>query len=200
MDSAPLLIALLLLAYLLGSISSAILVCRLYRLPDPRLQGSLNPGATNVYRIGGRVPALLTLLGDGLKGVIPVLMTKALGAGPTLQALVASAAILGHMLPLFFRFQGGKGVATCLGAGLVMAWPTTIALTLLWVALVAAFRISSIASLSIALLAAPIAYWLNPADWPGFLLMGGLIFIRHRKNLVNLLQGRERSVSRLNGE
>ncbi len=86
MDSAPLLIALLLLAYLLGSISSAILVCRLYRLPDPRLQGSLNPGATNVYRIGGRVPALLTLLGDGLKGVIPVLMTKALGAGPTLQA------------------------------------------------------------------------------------------------------------------
>jgi len=206
MDSAPLLLFLLILAflltlaYLLGSISSAILVCRLYRLPDPRLQGSHNPGATNVYRIGGTLPALLTLLGDSLKGVLPVLAAKALAASPTMQALVAGAAILGHMLPLFFRFQGGKGVATCLGAGLVMAWPTTVALTVLWVLLVAVFRISSIASLGIALLAAPLAYLIDPAYWPGFLLLGGLILARHRENVVNLLQGRERTVSRLKGE
>ena len=108
-------VALVIAAYLLGSISSAIVVCRLMRLPDPRTQGSNNPGATNVLRIGGKKPAAITLVGDSLKGLIPMLLGHALGVGPLALAAIGLAAFLGHLYPLFFGFQGGKGVATALG-------------------------------------------------------------------------------------
>lgn len=198
-DINGMLIPVLLLAYGLGSISSAILICWLFRLPDPRREGSHNPGATNVYRLGGAVPALLTLLGDALKGVLAVACARALQFSPWEQGLVAVAAILGHMLPIFFRLQGGKGVATCLGAGMVLAWQTTLALTLIWIALAALFRISSVASLLTALLAAPLAYYLNPAYWMAFLVIGAMILIRHHRNIVNLARGQERRLRRLNG-
>src|SRR5690606_38552561 len=108
MDTIWTLLAVLILAYLLGSVSSAILVCRLFRLPDPRDRGSHNPGATNVYRLGGAFPALLTLLGDSLKGVIAVAIARALEFSPLEQGFTAMGAILGHMLPIFFRLRGGK--------------------------------------------------------------------------------------------
>ena len=102
-------------AYLLGSISAAIIVCRLMGLPDPRSEGSRNPGATNVARIGGKKAAALTLIGDMLKGLLPVLVAHALGAGAVILAGTALAAFLGHLYPVFFGFQGGKGVATAGG-------------------------------------------------------------------------------------
>jgi len=191
MDSIGFIIPVLLLAYLLGSVSCAILVCDLFRLPDPRQQGSLNPGATNVYRIGGVWPALLTLLGDSLKGVLAVAIARLLDLSPTGQGLVAIAAILGHMFPIFFKLQGGKGVATCLGAGLVLAWPTTLALTALWILVMALFRIASLASLCASLAAAPVALFLNPEHWRAFLVVAVLILLRHHRNILALVRGQE---------
>ena len=103
-------------AYLLGSISSAILICRVFALPDPRERGSGNPGATNVYRLGGRIPALLVLICDILKGTLPVYGSYFLGIEPIYLGLIGVAACLGHMFPLFFQFKGGKAVATAFGA------------------------------------------------------------------------------------
>ena len=107
--------AVVLISYLAGSIASAIVVCRTLGLPDPRGEGSGNPGATNVLRIAGRGPAALTLAGDVLKGVAPVLLAKGLSLSPPVVALCALAAFLGHLYPLYFRFRGGKGMATALG-------------------------------------------------------------------------------------
>jgi len=109
------LVPLCIAGYLMGSISSAILVCRLFGYPDPRTEGSNNPGATNVLRIGGKPAAALTLLGDVLKGVIPVILARSLDMGPFVAALVGTSAFLGHLYPVFFHFQGGKGVATAFG-------------------------------------------------------------------------------------
>ena len=112
-----------LIAYLVGSISSAIIVCKMMGLPDPRSQGSRNPGATNVLRIGGKKAAAITLLGDMLKGYLPVLAAKLLGLDPLTIALVMFAAFIGHLYPLYFRFEGGKGVATLIGCLLALNWP-----------------------------------------------------------------------------
>ena len=119
-------IALVIGAYVLGSISSAILVCRLMRLPDPRTLGSNNPGATNVLRIGGakaKTAAAITLFGDSAKGLLPMLVAHALDVGPWTLAAVGLAAFIGHLYPVFFGFRGGKGVATALGVQFGLAWP-----------------------------------------------------------------------------
>src|SRR5258708_38140208 len=110
------------ISYLIGSISSAIIVCKIMRLPDPRTQGSHNPGATNVLRIGGKKAAVITLFGDLLKGVIPVLAAKCLNFDALTLSLIAFAAFIGHIFPIFFRFEGGKGVATALGCLLALNW------------------------------------------------------------------------------
>ena len=111
------------LAYLLGSVSTAIVVCRLMGLPDPRTEGSNNPGATNVLRIGGKKAAALTLAGDSLKGVIPMLACHLLGVSVLAFALAGLAVFLGHLYPVFFGFKGGKGVATALGVQFGLYWP-----------------------------------------------------------------------------
>ncbi|MGY0583394.1 MAG: glycerol-3-phosphate 1-O-acyltransferase PlsY, partial [Paraglaciecola chathamensis] len=109
-------------AYLLGSISSAVLICRMFALPDPRKAGSNNPGATNVLRIGGRLPAALVFIFDVLKGTIPVYVGYFLGLSPIALGLVGLAACLGHIFPLYFYFKGGKGVASAIGAMLPLGW------------------------------------------------------------------------------
>ena len=109
--------------YMFGSISTAIIVCRLMGLPDPRTEGSKNPGATNVARLGGKKAAALTLAGDMLKGLIPVLIAQYLQMSPVILAATALAAFLGHLYPVFFGFQGGKGVATALGVIYGLYWP-----------------------------------------------------------------------------
>src|SRR3989338_7743397 len=105
----------LIIAYLVGSLSSAIIVCKVFNLPDPRTKGSNNPGATNVLRIGGKFPAFCTLFGDALKGFIPVFLADLFIGNPFALGLIALAALFGHIYPIFFRFEGGKGVATTLG-------------------------------------------------------------------------------------
>jgi len=179
--------------YLLGSLSSAIITCRLLGLPDPRNQGSCNPGATNVLRIGGKKAAAITLIGDMLKGLIPVLVAKLLGADLGIQAAVAVAAFLGHLYPVFFGFQGGKGVATALGVLLGIHWPVGLLTIATWLVIAKVFKISSLAAL-LAILVTPLyIWWLIPNEslMIAMLFMGALLFWRHRSNIKGLLAGTE---------
>jgi len=180
-------------AYLLGSVSSAILVCRLMGLPDPRTQGSHNPGATNVLRIGGRKAAAITLLGDSLKGFLPVLAYHFLDVTPLVFALTAMAAFLGHLYPLFFGFKGGKGVATALGTQFGLHWMIGGIVALVWLFIAKVMKISSLAAL-LSMALAPLVVWLV---WPAPELvimqavMSVILVWRHRSNIRKLLSGTE---------
>jgi acyl phosphate:glycerol-3-phosphate acyltransferase len=183
----------ILTAYLLGSLSSAILVCRLMGLPDPRTQGSNNPGATNVLRIGGKKAAAITLLGDSLKGFLPVLAADLYGLAPLSLAGVALAAFLGHLYPLFFGFKGGKGVATALGIQFGLGWMIGAAVGGIWLLMAKVVKISSLSAL-VSMALAPLIVWLlRPA--PELVAMQAavtlILFWRHRQNIRNLLTGRE---------
>jgi acyl phosphate:glycerol-3-phosphate acyltransferase len=186
-------VALVVFAYLLGSISSAVVVCRLMGLPDPRTQGSNNPGATNVLRIGGKKAAAVTLLGDSLKGLIPMVLGYLFGAGPVVLAAVGLAAFLGHLYPVFFGFQGGKGVATALGVQFGLWWPIGLAVAAIWLFIAKVLKVSSLSAL-VSMALAPIIVWLL---WPDPVLVAMqsvvsvLLFWRHRSNIRNLLSGRE---------
>lgn len=179
--------------YLLGSISAAIVVCWLLRLPDPRSQGSGNPGATNVLRIGGKRAAAATLLGDLAKGLVPVVAANVAGLSSTALALVALAAFLGHLFPLFFGFRGGKGVATAFGVLLGLAPLAALAALGTWIAVAAVFRISSLAALTACVLS-PLYLWGlgAPAIYVfTFVLVAALLLWRHRSNIERLLAGTE---------
>jgi len=186
-------------SYLLGSVSSAIIVCRLMGLPDPRTQGSNNPGATNVLRIGGKKAAAITLIGDSLKGLIPMLAGHLLSAGPTVLAATGLAAFLGHLYPVFFGFRGGKGVATALGVQLGLYWPIGVAVAGIWLFVAKVLKISSLSAL-ISMALAPVMVWLF---WPEPVLVGtqvlisAILFWRHRSNIRNLISGTE---DRINDE
>jgi len=183
-------------AYLFGSISSAIIVCRLMGLPDPRTQGSGNPGATNVLRLGGKKAAALTLLGDTLKGFFPVLAANLLGVTPLILAATGLAAFLGHLYPLFFGFKGGKGVATALGVQFALGWQIGGSVALIWLFMAKVLKISSLAALTCMALA-PLVVWYF---WPATelvimqLLVSLLLFWRHRSNIRKLLEGSEEQI------
>ena len=180
-------------AYLLGSVSSAILVCRALGLSDPRSGGSGNPGATNVLRLHGKFPAAITLAGDVLKGLLPVGAVALLGGAPVVLAATAVAAVLGHLYPVFFGFRGGKGVATYIGVLFGMHWPLGLAHVGTWLLV---SRISGYSSLA-ALAAAPapfIASLLLAEPLPVRIacgILGLLVLVRHRSNIERLLSGSE---------
>lgn len=184
---------LILLAYLLGSVSSAMVVARLYGLPDPRTSGSGNPGATNILRLGSKQAAAVTLLGDLLKGLLPVLIARALSQDPLLLALVALAAFVGHLYPVFFSFRGGKGVATALGVYIGLAPWIGVLLIGTWIAVALLFRYSSLAALAAAVLSPVYVWWLLPGM--PYLVMSiviaALLLWRHRSNIKRLLRGEE---------
>jgi len=186
------------LAYFMGSLSSAVIVSRLFRLPDPREQGSKNPGATNVLRLGGKKAAAITLLGDAAKGLIPVLLAKALGADVLVTALVGLAAFFGHLYPVFFQFKGGKGVATALGVLSGFSWTVGLAALSTWLATAFVSRISSLAAL-VASGLAPLYIWLLTGSevLTGVSIVMVLFLIwRHRGNIERLLQGQEARIGR----
>jgi len=187
-------------AYLLGSLSFAVIVSRLFGLDDPRSYGSGNPGATNVLRSGSRAAAALTLLGDAAKGAVAVWLVRKVGAPFGIDevgvALAALAAFAGHLYPLFFGFQGGKGVATFLGALLALDAGAGAIACATWLGVAAVFRYSSLASLCAAL-AAPAALWWLVDDRTSVTIVAAmslLLIMRHRQNITNLLGGRERRI------
>jgi glycerol-3-phosphate acyltransferase PlsY len=183
--------------YLVGSISTAIIVCRVMGLPDPRTEGSRNPGATNVARMGGKRAAAFTLFGDMLKGLLPVLLAHALHADVSILAGTALAAFLGHLYPVFFGFKGGKGVATALGVTFGLYWPVGLLTAGTWLLMAVLFRYSSLAALT-ACLAIPAGFawlWPEPVLVASMSLMTALLYWRHRSNIANLLSGREGKIS-----
>jgi glycerol-3-phosphate acyltransferase PlsY len=184
-------------AYLLGSISSAIIVCRVMGLPDPRSQGSNNPGATNVLRIGGKKAAAITLLGDSLKGLLPMVAAHLLGATALVLAFTGMAAFLGHLYPIFFKFRGGKGVATALGVQFGLHWGIGLVVASIWLFIAKVVNISSLSAL-VSMALAPLIIWFI---WPETelvvmqIVMSSILFWRHRSNIQNLLQGAEGTIS-----
>ena len=189
-------IVLIFLAYLLGSISTAILVCKLLGLSDPRTGGSGNPGTTNVMRLHGKTAAFLTLTGDVFKGIIPVLLAKVIVGSEFIIALSGFAAFLGHIFPIYFKFKGGKGVATLIGILLATHWLLGLAYVITWILTAAIFRYSSLAAL-IATLSIPFyTYFLeqNFQYTVSFSMIAVILFWRHKSNIYNLLNNKERKI------
>ena len=183
------------LAYLIGSVSFAVLVSRAFDLPDPRSYGSGNPGATNVLRTGRKAAAIVTLLGDAAKGAVAVLLARNLGADPLVAAaLAAFAVVLGHVFPLYHRFAGGKGVSTSAGVLLTLNVWLGVGAIATWLIIAAFFRISSLAAL-VAATAAPVftamLYSLTHPYFFAVLAVSGLLGLRHRSNIAKLLAGTE---------
>ena len=187
-------------AYLIGSISFAVVVSRAFGLPDPHEYGSKNPGATNVLRTGNKLAALLTMLGDGLKGFVAVFAAIQLaplaGAADWTVAAAALAAFVGHVYPVFHRFAGGKGVATAAGIVFALHWPLGLVLTVIWVTMAFGFKISSLAALTTAvLLPLGMLYTMGPGAYAwASVVIALLLFWRHRVNIRQLLSGRERPI------
>jgi glycerol-3-phosphate acyltransferase PlsY len=179
----------------MGSLSSAIILCKLMGLPDPRTQGSGNPGATNVLRVGGKRAAIITLAGDMIKGVLPVLAGHAMGASLNVLAAIGFAAFLGHLYPVFFGFRGGKGVATAIGVLIATTWQVGLATIVTWMTMAYLFRISSLSALT-AFALTPLYTWIlipgQPVYFGMVCIMTTLLLWRHRSNIRKLLQGTEK--------
>ncbi len=185
-------------AYLVGSISSAIIVCNIMGIADPRTLGSNNPGATNVLRIGGKKAAAITLLGDALKGIIPMLACHALGTSDLIFALTGLAAFLGHLYPVFFDFKGGKGVATAMGVQFGLSWMLGASVAGIWLFMAKVLNISSLAAL-VSMSLAPLfvwIYWSAPELITMQSVMSLLLIWRHRSNIHNLRKGEEDKISK----
>jgi glycerol-3-phosphate acyltransferase PlsY len=186
------------IAYLVGSLSFAVIVSRMFGLPDPRDYGSGNPGATNVLRTGKNLAAALTFLGDAGKGWLAVIMARYVAAdyGVDMQgiALVGFAAFLGHLYPVFFRFKGGKGAATALGILFALNLWLGLATTVSWLLIVLFFRIVSLASIIAAVFAPLYTGWLFGTSsplLPGVLALSVFLVYRHKENIQRLLAGTE---------
>ncbi|NKW90696.1 glycerol-3-phosphate 1-O-acyltransferase PlsY [Alteromonadaceae bacterium A_SAG4] len=181
-------------AYLFGSLSSAVVISQLFGLPDPRTAGSKNPGATNVYRLGGRIPALLVLVMDILKGTIPVYGSYFLGIEPILLGVIAIFACLGHIFPLYFGFKGGKAVATAFGAMLPIGLDLAGLLILSWVAVVFFTGYSSLGALIAVSLAPLFTFLIKPLYTVPVAMLSLLIILRHKDNITRLLAGNESKI------
>jgi len=185
--------AIIVAAYVCGSFASAIIVCRSMGLPDPRSGGSGNPGATNVLRIGGKFPAAMTLAGDVAKGIVPVAAARALDCPAPIIIGAGLAAFIGHLFPIFFRFQGGKGVATAFGMVLMLDWVIFLGMGVTWLAVAAAFRYSSLASLCAGVAAPVTAVLIDAPGWYvfGLVIVAVLLLWRHKGNIERLRVGNE---------
>jgi len=185
-------ITLILCAYLLGSISFAVLLSQHYGTDDPRQQGSGNPGASNMLRVAGKRLALLTFLGDLGKGLLPILLANWLGLNLQEQAWVGFAAVVGHQYPVFYKFKGGKGVSTTAGMLLGVYPPAALLAVSVWLLTFYLSRTSSLAALSALPLTLPLLAWQQPHALLPASMLTLLLVWRHRSNLKDLLAGTER--------
>lgn len=183
-------------AYLVGSLSSAIMLTRLLTKKDIRSEGSGNPGATNVYRVAGKKAAALVFLLDALKGAVPVYTGFLLGLEPLFLSLIAISTCLGHIFPIFYHFKGGKGVATAIGAIFPINWWLTLCLLSTWVIVFAVFRISSLAAIISLLLAPLYTYVFKPEFTEAVAMLCLIILLRHKSNIMRLLRKQEHSFNK----
>lgn len=182
--------------YLVGSVSAAIITCKLMGLEDPRSVGSNNPGATNVLRHGGKKAAIITLIGDMLKGLVPVIVVKMIEPAAGAIALTGLGAFLGHVFPVYYGFKGGKGVATFYGVLLGFSWMAGIAALLIWLLTAFVSKISSLSAL-VSALSAPLVLWYSSHSPELTVILGlmtALLFWRHRSNVSNIIDGKEHKI------
>jgi glycerol-3-phosphate acyltransferase PlsY len=186
-------ISLLLFAYLLGSLSSAIILSKIMGFTDPRAEGSKNPGATNVLRIAGKKAAFFTLVGDCLKGLIPVLIATAVSEDRFFIALAGFLAFVGHCYPVFFGFSGGKGVATAIAVNVGFNWVAGLAVIAIWLLIARVFRISSLAAIISFAILPFLIYWQETSVniTLVFTIMSLILIWRHKSNIQRLIQGQE---------
>ena len=185
-------------AYLIGSFSTAIITCKIMGIEDPRQTGSNNPGATNVLRHGGKKAAIITLIGDMLKGLIPILLAIQLQADTLTIALVALCALLGHVFPMYYGFKGGKGVATFYGVILGINWQVGLIALAIWLVIAALLKISSLSAL-ISIFSTSFILWFFSHSvelTSAVALMSLLVFWRHKSNIKSLLQGNESKIGK----
>jgi acyl phosphate:glycerol-3-phosphate acyltransferase len=190
-------VCMIIFAYLCGSLCSAIIVAKIFDLPDPRSEGSKNPGATNVLRLSGKKYAAIVMAGDVLKGFLPVILAKLFSINDYTLAVMCLAAVLGHMFPIFFRFKGGKGVATALGAIFALQFVLGVLVALTWLAVLRATRYSSLASMTSMLLMPLYSFYtiesilfVTPLS-----LITMFILYKHRDNILRLSDGTESKVN-----
>lgn len=184
------------LAYLIGSFSTAIITCKIMGIEDPRKTGSHNPGATNVLRHGGKKAAIITLLGDMLKGLIPVLVVSQLQTDTLIIALVGLFALLGHIFPIYYGFKGGKGVATYYGVILGMNLLVGLIASAIWLGMAVIVKISSFSAL-VSIFFTPFILWYFSQSvelTSAAAFMSILVFWRHKRNIKSLLQGSEEKI------
>ena len=184
------------IAYLIGSISNSILIAKWFQLPDPRKLGSGNPGATNMLRTGNKKAAALTLIGDLLKGLLPIIIARWFHLSLDTLCIMGLAAIIGHMYPIYYKFRGGKGVATTLGVLIGVNWPLAIIWIIAWLATAIITRYSSLAALIATIILPFAAYYMELALSIIFLLFSIIVLIvwRHRPNIKKLIQGQENKI------
>ncbi len=188
-------LSLLVIAYLVGSLSFALIAAKIFKFADPRTAGSKNPGATNVLRLSGKSAAVFVIIGDVAKGVLPVLLAKYLHVPLFFQGLIALAAILGHIFPVYYLFKGGKGVATTLGVLFALNVPLGFAASLTWLLVAFIFRYSSLASIVMVLSLPAYAYMLKLIPLlPALFFMTAIILICHRGNIKRLVLGEETKI------
>tara|TARA_B100001094_G_scaffold333376_1_gene411222 strand:+ start:3729 stop:4322 length:594 start_codon:yes stop_codon:yes gene_type:complete len=178
----------LIIAYLLGSISSAMTLCHILQLPDPRTQGSHNPGATNILRLHGALYASIVLVFDALKGGIPVYISYRLGISPFWLGLIAVSACIGHIFPLFFKFKGGKGVATALGTIAPIDHWLVLCVIVTWLSALALFRYASIAAIITACVTPFYTHWFDARFTLPVSMLCFLIVLCHHNNMKQLIQ------------
>ena len=181
-------------SYLLGSISSAIIICKICNLPDPRTQGSGNPGATNVLRIGGKKVAAFVLIFDGLKGAIPVILSHYFGLNMFELTIILLSAFLGHVFPIYYGFKGGKGVATYLGGLIGLSFFVGLTFSIIWLIVAKVMKVSSIAALTATLLSPIYFYFITTHDVRATMvifLINLFIYFTHRENIRRIMNGEE---------
>jgi len=181
-------------SYLLGSISSAIIICKICNLPDPRTKGSGNPGATNVLRIGGKKLAAFVLIFDGLKGAIPVMLAHYFGLTLFELTIILLSAFLGHVFPIYYGFKGGKGVATYLGGLIGLNFFVGLTFSIIWLIVAKVMKISSIAALTATLLSPIYFYFITTHDVRATMvifLINLFIYFTHRENIRRIMNGEE---------
>ena len=184
----------LIASYLLGSVSSAIIICRILGLPDPRTEGSKNPGATNVLRIGGKKVAAFVLIFDGLKGAMPVLLAHYFGLSLFELTIILLSAFLGHVFPIYYGFKGGKGVATYLGGLIGLNFFVGLTFSIIWLIVAKVIKVSSIAALTATLLSPIYFYFITTHDVKATLvifLINLFIYFTHRENIRRIINGEE---------
>jgi glycerol-3-phosphate acyltransferase PlsY len=189
-----LLLYFLIASYLLGSVSSAIIICRILGLPDPRTEGSKNPGATNVLRIGGKKVAAFVLIFDGLKGAMPVLLAHYFGLSLFELTIILLSAFLGHVFPIYYGFKGGKGVATYLGGLIGLNFFVGLTFSIIWLIVAKVIKVSSIAALTATLLSPIYFYFITTHDVKATLiifLINLFIYFTHRENIRRIMNGEE---------